>query len=246
MRDLFVADRLDSERPGKGEDVVVIGPGDLVELFGAAQQLTHPPAVGVVEGLGLLELREAAPHLALVEPDPLIVAEFVVQLAILGAQRQRQMLDDLGTLVVPHAEEAGLHEGPADRARHPVLPPGPRVGEEALEIGKAPPGAGARGHDVPIDAEVAAELMLDGLAEVANLAVPLPSLDQLLRAKRDQHAEYVDPNLTGERAPAVHRLGQTEAHGDPPSRATLSRLCDQWFATCREIPTVGEIDNLEE
>src|SRR6185369_1291055 len=177
MRDLVVVDRPEAQRLCEADDIVVVWPCDLVELFCPSQQLAHPHPVGVIERLGLLELPQAAPNLPFVQQHPLIVPELVVKFAVLRPQRQRQMLYDFGALVVPDAEEAGLHEGAADRTGNPVLPAGARIREKALKLSEATGRAGPRGHDILVDAEVAAEFMLDGLAEALDLAVPLPALE---------------------------------------------------------------------
>src|SRR5206468_12382439 len=96
----------------------------------------------------------------------------------------------------------------------------PRAGgrEKAFELRDASRDARALCHHHLVDAEVTAELVIDSVAEVARLGAPVRRLDQLLGAERDQHADDDDPDLAGERAPAVERLWQMDMHGKPPSR----------------------------
>src|SRR6185437_5623740 len=64
----------------------------------------------------------------------------------------------------------------------------------------------------------------DGLAGLADLPMPLPLLDDLPEAERDQDAEDDDPDLAGERAPAVHRFWQVDVHRVAPGGATLAQV----------------------
>src|SRR6185437_4509198 len=64
----------------------------------------------------------------------------------------------------------------------------------------------------------------DGLAGLADLPMPLPLLDDLPEAERDQDAEHDDSDLAGERAPAVHRFWQVDMHRDAPGGATLAQV----------------------
>jgi hypothetical protein len=49
--------------------------------------------------------------------------------------------------------------------------------------------------------------------------VPMPSLDDLLEAEGDQHAQHDDADLLGELVPAVKCLGQVDVHQASPLAA---------------------------
>jgi hypothetical protein len=49
--------------------------------------------------------------------------------------------------------------------------------------------------------------------------MPLPRVDHLLRAERDQHAEHDDGDFASELAPAAQRLWQMEVNSAGPPRA---------------------------
>ena len=60
--------------------------------------------------------------------------------------------------------------------------------------------------------EIAFQLRPKVVLSFIDLLVPTPSLDDLLRPERDQHADDDDSHLAGELAPAVQRLGEVEMH----------------------------------
>jgi hypothetical protein len=64
--------------------------------------------------------------------------------------------------------------------------------------------------------ELVVNLEIDALLGALNLVSPMQHFDDLLRAKRDQHAHDDDPDLAGELAPAMQRFGQVEMHRSTP------------------------------
>jgi hypothetical protein len=66
----------------------------------------------------------------------------------------------------------------------------------------------ACGHCTPHICDIGVEsLPLSG-----DRVSPVDRLDDLLGAKRDQHADDDDPHLADKLAPAVQRLGEVEMH----------------------------------
>src|SRR5207302_3567616 len=76
-----------------------------------------------------------------------------------------------------------------------------------------PAGGGSR--------KVVGSLLSERLAGSFGLAPPMNGFDDLLRAERDEHAEHDDPNLAGELAPAVQRLGEMDVHVRAPSAGSV-------------------------
>jgi len=128
--------------------------------------------------------REAPPRVALVQEHLLILAELVVNLAVGRAELERQLVGHRAALVVPSAEIEGLHERAADRPGERIVMSRARVGEEPLELAGPAGDAGPRRHHALIDAEVAAELMIDRLAEAGDFAARPERVDELRSAER--------------------------------------------------------------
>src|SRR5206468_2030398 len=103
------------------------------------------------------------------------------------------------------------------RARERVVPADADFYEEALELPCPASDAGAPCHHTLIDAEIAAELMVDRLSEAGDFAAGMDRVEELRAAEREQHADDDDDDLVGELTPAVQRPRQTKAHGSPPS-----------------------------
>lgn len=103
-------------------------------------------------------------------------------------------------------------ERPSNWPQKLILPPGCRVCEQPFEISQPPINARTLRYHITVDREVPPELMVDGLAKVANLATPMRRFDDLLGRERDQYANNDDADLADELAPAVQWFGQMNTH----------------------------------
>ena len=74
-----------------------------------------------------------------------------------------------------------------------------------------------RGASHGLGAIVFLQLQPHRVFRLPHLMAPVPALDQLFGAERDQHADDDDPDLAEKFAPAMERLWQVNVHESPPA-----------------------------